>query len=105
MKTFELLWLDLVRHLKPGLTIDNWTALRGNLGDQMTVVGIRDRYIEIGAPNAKSVQRVPKADFEKVWEVWSDYKSQKLPRHKIRDMTLFSKYIISILRWYEQNVE
>jgi hypothetical protein len=103
MKTFEQLWLDLVRNLKPGLTIDNWTAFRGNLGDKMTVVGIRDGYIEIEAPKAKTIQRVPKDDFERIWEVWSDYQSQKMPRHKIRDMTLYSKYIISILHWYEQN--
>lgn len=104
MKTFELLWPDLVSHLKPGSIIDNWTAFRGDLGDKMTVVGIRDGYIEIEAPKAKSIQRVTKDDFEKVWEIWSDYKSQKIPRHEIRDMTLYSKYIISILHWYEQNV-
>ena len=104
MKTFELFWPDLVSHLKPGLTVDNWTAFRGNLGDTMRVVDIRDGYIEIEAPKAKSIQRVPKDDFKKVWDVWSDYKSQKLPRFEIRDMTLYSKYIISVLHWYEQNV-
>jgi hypothetical protein len=104
MKTFELLWPDLIRHLKLGLAVKNWTVLRGYLGDEMTVVGIDDEHIEIRAPKAKTIQRVPKTDFEKVWEVWSDYKSQKLPRFEIRDMTPYSKYIISMLRWYEQNV-
>jgi hypothetical protein len=104
MKTFESIWQSLVTHLRPGLTIANWTAYRGNLGDNMTVAGLRNGYIEIEAPKAKTIQIVPKADFERVWEVWSDYKSQKMPRYEIRDMTQYSKYIISILHWYEDHV-
>src|SRR5690349_55207 len=105
MRTFKQLWTHLTQHLKVGTTVKNWTVLRGYLGDEMTVVSVSDRHIEIKAPNAKTTQRVPETDFEKVWEIWSEYKSQKFPRHQVRDMTLFSKYIISIFHWYEQNVE
>jgi hypothetical protein len=104
MKTFEILWPDLIRRLELGLAVKNWTAFRGYLGDEMTVAGIDEGHIEIKAPKAKTIQRVPKTDFKKVWDVWTDYKSQKLPRFKIRDVTPYSKYIISVLHWYEQNV-
>lgn len=77
------------------------TAFRGYLGDSMAVVGVRENYIEVDAPNATAIQVVPKDDFEKVWEVWADYKRQKVKRYELRDMTRFSKYIISILHWYE----
>jgi hypothetical protein len=103
MKTFEILWPDLVSHLKLGQAIDNWTAFRGFLGDTMKIVGITDRYIEVEVPKAKTIQHVPKDDFRKVWEVWADYKSQNFPRSELREFTLFSKYIISILHWYEEN--
>jgi hypothetical protein len=103
MKPFEMIWLDLIQQIRLGLTVKNWTALRGYLGDEMTVVGYDDGHIEIKAPKAKTIQRVPKADFKKVWNVWLDYKLQKVPRFEIRDQTPYSKYIISILHWYEQN--
>ena len=83
------------------MPIKNWTAFKGYLGDEMTVVGVREFYFEVKSPNARNVQFVPKDDFKKVWEVWADYKSQKVRRYEIRNITRFSKYIISILHWYE----
>jgi len=102
MTTFDSVWTRLQSNLKPGKAIKNWTALRGYLGDTMKIVGVRSGYIAVNAPNASSTQVISKANFEKVWEVWSDYKSGKLPRHELRDITWFSKYIISILHWWEQ---
>jgi hypothetical protein len=101
MTTFDTVWSYLHTNLKVGTDIKNWTAFHGYLGDNMKVIAIRDNYIEIDAPKAKSVQIVPKDDFEKVWRVWSDYKTQKVRRYELRDVTRFSKYIISILHWYE----
>lgn len=100
--TFGIVWSQLQGNLKAGQTIKNWTALRGYLGDTMKITGVRGGYIEVDAPNASTTQVISKEDFEKVWEVWSDYKSGKSPRYQLRDITRFSKYIISILHWYEQ---
>ncbi len=104
MTTFESVWSWLQGNLKPGQAVKNWTAYRGYLGDTMKIAGVRSGYIEVDAPNASSIQVISKEDFEKVWEVWSDYKNGKIRRYEIRDITRFSKYIISILNWFEQEV-
>jgi len=101
MMTFDRVSDYLQKHLRTGTTLKNWTAFKGYLGDTMTVVGMRENYIEIDAPNAICVQSVPKKDFESVWEVWVDYKRQKVKRQELTPMTRFSKYVISILHWYD----
>lgn len=67
----------------------------------MTIVKIRENYIEVEPPRAMNVQVVSKKDFESVWEVWTDYKTQKVKREELKPMTRYSKYIISIYNWYE----
>ena len=39
----------------------------------------------------------PREDFAAVWAHWDDYCAGEFPRHRLRDMTRFSKYVISIL--------
>jgi hypothetical protein len=102
MTTFDSIWTQIQSSLKPGTAIKNWTVLRGYLGDTMKITSVRSGYIEVDAPHASSTQHISKAEFEKVWEIWLDYKGGKFPRYQIRDMTRFSKYIISILHWAEK---
>lgn len=102
MASFETVWKYIQVNLKPGSEIKNWTAFKGFLGDSMTIGGIRGNYIEVEAPKAENILNVSKKDFESVWEVWSDYKSQKVKRMELTPITRFSKYIISIFHWYEQ---
>ncbi|MGD0707387.1 MAG: hypothetical protein ABSA51_02925 [Anaerolineaceae bacterium] len=101
MVPFETVWAYLQANLEAGTIIRNWTLMHGYLGDTMKVVAVRGNSIEIEAPNAENIQVVPKEDFEKLWDVWSDYKSRTLKRNELRELTRFSKYIISILHWYE----
>jgi hypothetical protein len=102
MTTFEPFWASLVRDLKPGTIVGNWTTLKGFLGDKMMIVNIGQDSIEVNAPGAMTNQIVPKSDFERVWRVWQAYKAQTVARHDLRDVTRFSKYIISILHWFEE---
>lgn len=101
MNTFDTMWSDLLTNLQAGTEIKNWTAFRGYLGDSMKISGVRQDYIEVTAPKAENPQIVPKDDFQKVWEVWAEYKAQKVQRQEVRDITRFSKYIISIFHWLE----
>jgi len=101
MKSFDEVWSNLQTNLKVGTKIKNWTAYRGYLGDVMTIAGVRENYIEIDAPKAHNIQIAPKDEFERVWEMWADYKSQKVKRHEFHAITRCSKYIISILHWCE----
>lgn len=99
---FEKLWQRLQTHCRPGTSIPNWTAHKGYLGDVMTVVAIDQGHIVFAAPNAKNLQQVPKEDFGEVWKIWPGYKSGLVERQTIRNMTRYSKFILSTLRWVEE---
>ena len=102
MESFDNIWSYLQNNLKPGTVVKNWTNYRGYLGDIMTIMKVQSRYIEVDTPKILTFQVVPKMDFESIWEVWSGYKSQRVKRMEITPITRYSKYIISILNWYEQ---
>ena len=99
---FTKVWFDLRKKLKNGTVIQNWTAYNGYLGDEMTIVEVGRDFIVFKVPNAKNLQNVPKEELEKVWDVWKDYKTQKVRRYELKPMTRHSKYIISLLHWYEE---
>jgi hypothetical protein len=101
MKPFEAVWADLQANLAVGTVIRNWTVLHGYMEEDMVVKDVQENYIKIDPPNAQTIQRIPKEDFEKVWKVWSDYINGIFERNRFRDLTRYSKYIISILHWYE----
>ena len=54
-------------------------------------------------PQKKIEMPYKKADFEKVWDVWPGYKLGKIQRQELMKLTRYSKYIISILHWLEEN--
>jgi hypothetical protein len=101
MNSFDTVWSSLSEKLTAGTVIKNWTAFRGYLGDTMIVAGVGENYIEVVPPKAENSQLVPRDDFQGVWEIWAEYKTQKVQRQEVREMTRFSKYIISILHWLE----
>ena len=101
MCTFEKVWSFLERKLKPGTVVQNWTVFGNFKPNDMTIVKVSRNSIVVDAPDAQNLQNIPKEDFSRVWKVWTGYKNQNIRRYEIRDMTRFSKYIISILHWYE----
>jgi hypothetical protein len=103
MATFDSVWSRFQSGLKPGDTIKNWTVLKGYLGDTIKIVRVGSGFIDVDAPHAMTTQHISKGEFEKVWEVWPEYKGGKFPRHQFQEITRFSKYIISILHWVDQD--
>jgi hypothetical protein len=99
--SFEQVWSTLNAKCLPPQKIRNWTVLKGNLGDIMTVVGLSGNYVEVDTLGAQTIQMVPKKDFEAVFNVWKAYKANRVTRQEICTMTRFSKYVISILHWLE----
>jgi hypothetical protein len=100
--SFEMTWRLLIDRLNPGMTLPNWTVLKGYLGDDMNIVHVDKDEIVIDPPKAKTLQYIKRDEFERIWEIWPDYKAGKLQRQKIREMTYHSKYIFSILHWLEE---
>lgn len=101
---FESLWIALRGKLHPPQKIRNWTVLKGYLGDVMTVVSVSHNEIDVETHGAKMIQKVPKQDFEDVWHVWEKYKSGNFLRKDLREVTRYSKYVISILNWFETGI-
>jgi hypothetical protein len=91
------IWPVIRANLKQGTLIRNWTAAKGNFGEDFAVTAVTDGYVVVEAPGATTEQRVPRADFEAVHKVWDQYCAASIQRHRLRDTTRFSKYVISIL--------
>jgi hypothetical protein len=99
--TFAAVWRRLQQVLQPGLEIPNWTIDHGLLGDSFTVAQVAPSYIEFTSPDALGILHVPASDFERVHARWLAYKAKEVRRSEIRDVTRFSKYILSTLHWLD----
>jgi hypothetical protein len=95
--SFEKQWMEISDSLHVGQAINNWGYVRGYTGKSFKISRIETNFIVIDSPSAKNLQRVPKDDFRKVWEIWEAYLSQKVLRNKITAfITRYSSYVISI---------
>lgn len=101
MSQFDKIWNDLLRKLKPGMVIKNWTVLKGEF-NAMTIARVGQNSIEFHVPTAINPQIVPKGHFEEVYKVWEGYKIGKVKRTELARITHYSKYIISLFHWYEE---
>jgi hypothetical protein len=90
-------WESIKRRIRPGTKVRNWSKHSGYLEGSFTVTAVGPDAIEVDSPGAKNIQVVPRNDFEDVLAVWDTYMAGNLPRYKLRDMTRFSTYIISII--------
>ena len=96
-------WNALQNQLRQGTTIRNWTAHSGFLGDSFTIVSVSQRYIEVDTPGTQTIQKIPQHDFQIIYNLWDDYCVGKVKRLEIQHQTRFSKYVISILYWLQNN--
>ncbi len=98
---FDEFWKKLQSQLYSGLTIRNWTAAKGYLGDEFIVASISSDVIIVESPNAINLQNISKGDFEIMFNNWEEYCSGRLQRQHLRDQTRFSKYTMSIIKQLE----
>ena len=96
-QNFEIVWHRLQRDISAGITIRNWTKYGGYIGGDFKIHDVSSEFVEVDAPDATNLQRINRKEFEKIYGHWDAYNKGSLPRRKLRDMTRFSKYIISIL--------
>ena len=99
--SFTAQWKGIKDNLEPELGIKNWTAKKGYLGDSFTISAVDLNSITAHSPGAKKPQVIPRGDFEAVALLWQGYCSGEVQRQDIRDVTRFSKYIISILHFIQ----
>ena len=101
MDQFDGIWNELIASLKPGTEIKHWNPYNGYLGEGLAIISCDPGSISIDPPRVWDSQIIPKSDFKQVWDVWGDYLALRLERREINTLTGHSKYIISILHWYE----
>jgi hypothetical protein len=95
---FEQIWADLRRELASPQVIRNWTRDSGYLGQNFTAQQAGDHVLCV-LPAGKEL-RVPKGDFEVVYELWPGYLAGQIRRVDVREVTYYSKYVISILHQF-----
>lgn len=100
--TFADAWNAIQTTLNPGAKVKNWTAAKGYLGDSFAITRISPAFVVVSSPKAANEQSVSKRDFEILHAVWSGYCTGSVQRQELRDMTRFSKYVISILHHIER---
>ncbi|MFZ4439951.1 MAG: hypothetical protein ACOYOS_16105 [Syntrophales bacterium] len=97
-------WNYIQTNLKIGAVIDNWTKDKQYFGDKFTISNIALTQLDIDTPGAKNIQKIPQIDFQGIYNVWPQYIGCTYSRDQIRDnITRYSKYIISILKWVENS--
>jgi hypothetical protein len=98
---FDAVWSELVARLRPGLVIPNWTQDKGHFGEDFRVVMAEPGGVVVAPPGAKHPQTIGKAEFERVFGLWPGYLTGAIRRMDLRDVTRYSKYVISLFRWLE----
>ena len=94
---FEAIWAQIQRSIAPSDTIRNWSRHSGYLGNDFTIHAVTDRFVEVDSPGAANIQHIARAEFARVHEQWEAYNARMIARSKLRDITRFSTYVISIL--------
>ena len=101
MDQFDLIWNELIASLEPGTEIKHWNPYNGYLGEGLTIISSDSESISIEPPRVWDSQVISKDHFKLVWLNWGDYLALRLERRKFHALTDHSKYIISVLHWYE----
>ena len=83
--------------IAPGHTIRNWSQHSGYRGNDFTIHAIEARFVEVDSPGAENIQHISREDFARVHEHWTAYTAGVFARSRLRDITRFSTYVISIL--------
>ena len=101
---FEDTWTALRSRLQVGATIRNWTVHSGEVGGSFEIEAIGRSVIVVITPGATTPQLVQRSDFEAVYGLWDDYVLGATPRSAFTPLTRCSKYVISILHWWQQQL-
>ena len=100
---FQHAWGELIARLATSQEIPNWSRDSGLLGEPFRAVAA-SKAVVIDAPGARGLQTVGMDEFREVFDLWPGYLAGAVPRRQVRDTTRFSKYIISLFHWLEEEL-
>jgi hypothetical protein len=97
IKSFERCWQEIVSRLSPR-RLYAWSAAGGARSSfGVTKVGADG----IAVLTSKGMRYIPRKDFESVFEIWEEYVHRRVQRQSVRDLSVNSTYVISVLHWLE----
>ena len=96
-QSFEAVWEEIQRTIAPRDTIRNWSQHSGYRGNDFTIHAVNDAFVDIDSPGAANIQHIDREHFARVHEHWNAYNVGVYARSRLRDITRFSTYVISIL--------
>lgn len=99
--TFEGTWADFRNRLKPGTSIQMWSA-NGYTGKSFKVDGFDATAITV-IPEGRKPRSISREDFNRVYRQWPAYKAGKINRSQLGEVTgsQNTSYILSLFRWIE----
>src|SRR5690606_28530966 len=100
---FATAWAALQSRLRPGMTIQNWTAHKGPTGEPFEIVAVEADVVVVRPEQAQGNQRVKRSDFNVVYDHWDGYLGGEVQRQALIPLTRNSKYVISIWRWLQEH--
>ena len=97
--SFQHCWASLQATVHAGMTIAPWSA-KGGSKTLVKIVGVEAGSIAVEAGNG-ATRMVSRTDFERIFEVWAQYKVGERSRKNLQGITFNSVYVISVLHWLE----
>ncbi len=76
-----------------------WTVA-GRSRTVFGIVAVTTSGITVKTEKGKD-RLISRSDFEKVFELWQDYKKGNAQRKELRDLVFNSAYVLGILHWTE----
>jgi hypothetical protein len=98
---FAETWRAIHDHVNAETTVPNWSVAGRVRVSSFTIASIGPDHVVIRPPHPARPQLVPRQDFEKTYELWSEYVMGNIPRGRLRDASRFSTYVISALHFVE----
>jgi hypothetical protein len=97
-RSFEHVWVDFRRRLKPNTTIQSWSIRSGYTGGEFRIDTVGAAAI-IVIPEGGKPRSVAKEDFRTMYALWPGYKAGLIGRAELRDQSQNTTYILSLFHW------
>jgi hypothetical protein len=99
MATFEQVWLDIVKKLRPGTELAGWSRDKGETHSKFRIVELDSTHVSIKPGAGGQVRRISKNDFRQVFAWWDQYNAGSISRKDMTGLSQNTTYIFSILNW------
>ena len=86
--------------LPEGTIIRNWSQASGYLNTRTKIENVEQNAIVVSSEDTAFPRRINMDEIARINSHWDDYCAGRFPRHRLRDESHNSTYILAILHWY-----